>query len=178
MLLPVPYPFTGTRPETGWQTPQQFQHGSLEGHAATEPLQHQQPEHNQRRVDRVVAPYTNLILHALQEIQWQKALKQNENPLEGGLVNDRRERECSTCAKSGYHKPETNRPVFVLIPETFTPAATPRQKLCGIRHSCQALMPAAPRLFSALARPDAPCVGTSADAARKSACATSATWQM
>ena len=102
MLLPVPHPFTGTRPEIGGQAAQQFQHGGLQRHSTIQSLQHQQPEHNQSRVEAIVAADAGFLLGLLQEIERQKVLKQRQNPAQGILINDRRERECWSCLKLGY----------------------------------------------------------------------------
>src|SRR5450631_3550758 len=84
------------------QAAQQFQHGGLQRHSTIQSLQHQQPEHNQSRVEAIVAADAGFLLGLLQEIERQKVLKQRQNPAQGILINDRRERECSSCLKLGY----------------------------------------------------------------------------
>jgi hypothetical protein len=67
-----------------------------------EPLQHQKPKHDQRRVDAVVSPDTSLALESFQKIEGEEGLKQRSDAADQGFINNRRERECSSCLKLGY----------------------------------------------------------------------------
>jgi hypothetical protein len=67
-------------PETGGQAPQEFQHCGLQRLATIETLHHHQPQNHQRRVERVIALDTSLLLDLLQELENQKALKKRKDP--------------------------------------------------------------------------------------------------
>src|SRR5665213_223873 len=112
-LLPVPNTLTGTRPEAGRKTGQ-FQHCGLQRCTALQSLRHQQPHHYQRIINTIVAANASLLVCLLNESNGKQLPEQGQDSRNRRFREVRRERECSSCLKSGYRRPETKSSLFVL----------------------------------------------------------------
>ena len=84
-----------------------------------------------------MAANTGFPLGLLQEIERQETLKKWKNPAKGIFLNDRRERECWSCLKSGY--PNLKRQTSVIwrqIQIFVTPILPPKNYVALASHGC------------------------------------------